>query len=44
MLKYKGGPTMMEINAISAPPRAGSLNVQYILVLLTLGVPLEVRI
>lgn len=43
MLKYKGGPEMLELNDHSehAPPTR--LNVPFIMLLLTLKVPLQVR-
>ncbi|KAI0352487.1 RdRP-domain-containing protein [Trametes cingulata] len=42
MFKYEGGPTALEINNYNAPPAPARLNVQFTILLLTLGVPLEV--
>lgn len=42
MQKYKQGPTMLEITGVSTPPSVGRLNQYFILLLLTLGVPMMV--
>ena len=42
MFKYPGGPRILEINGVSKPPKAARLNVQFILLLLSLGVRMEV--
>lgn len=42
MHKYDGGPTMIEINKVSGPPRSARLNLSFIILLLTLGTKLEV--
>ena len=42
MLKYDGGPTILEINNHNAHPMPARLNVQFMLLLLSLGVPFEV--
>ena len=42
MLKYEGGPTVLELNNHNSPPSAARLNVQFMALLLTLGVPFEV--
>ncbi|KAI0717592.1 RdRP-domain-containing protein [Cerioporus squamosus] len=38
MHKYEGGPTILEINNVNSPPAAARLNVQLMVLLLTLGV------
>lgn len=43
MLKYEGGPTMLELNDHSARPGHARLNETFILLLLTNGVRLEVH-
>lgn len=42
MLKYEGGPTVLELNNYAHYPRSARLNVQSILLLLTLGIRREV--
>ncbi|KAI0959118.1 hypothetical protein AcW1_004042 [Taiwanofungus camphoratus] len=42
MLKYEGGPTVLELNNYAHYPRSARLNVQFILLLLTLGIRREV--
>ncbi|KAJ7060871.1 RNA dependent RNA polymerase-domain-containing protein [Mycena amicta] len=42
MLKYTGGPNMFEIQSISRPPRVARVNMQFIILLLTRGVPMRV--
>ncbi|CAK5274751.1 unnamed protein product [Mycena citricolor] len=42
MLKYSGGPNMLEIQNVSKAAKAGRLNKQFILQLLTRGIRLEV--
>lgn len=44
MLKYEGGPTQLEINDVSSYPGSARLNVQFILLLLTLDIPLKVTV
>ncbi len=39
MLKYDGGPTVLEINNVNSLPAAARLNVQLMVLLLTLGIP-----
>ncbi|KAJ7767735.1 RdRP-domain-containing protein, partial [Mycena metata] len=42
MLKYKGGPQILEVQDVSRPPKAGRLNKQFIVLLLTRGIPFTV--
>ncbi|KAI0686125.1 RdRP-domain-containing protein, partial [Earliella scabrosa] len=42
MLKYNGGPTVLELNNHNSSPAAAHVNIQFTTLLLTLGVPLEV--
>ncbi|KAJ7448005.1 RNA dependent RNA polymerase-domain-containing protein, partial [Mycena latifolia] len=42
MVKYNDGPHILEIQNISKPPKTARLNKQFIVLLLTLGVPLSV--
>ncbi|KAJ7034349.1 RNA dependent RNA polymerase-domain-containing protein [Mycena alexandri] len=42
MVKYKGGPQTLEVQDISRPPKTGRLNKQFIVLLLTRGIPLTV--
>ena len=42
MDKYPGGPTQLELNNHNSPPMAARLNVQFMALLLTLGIPLRV--
>ena len=42
MLKYEGGPTMLEINDYASRPNHARLNEGFILLLLTNGVSLDV--
>ncbi|KAJ7430524.1 RNA dependent RNA polymerase-domain-containing protein [Mycena galericulata] len=42
MLKYDGGPNDLEVQQVSKPPRTGHLNKDFIILLLTLGIPLSV--
>ncbi|KAJ7083229.1 RNA dependent RNA polymerase-domain-containing protein [Mycena epipterygia] len=42
MVKYNDGPHLLEIQYISKPPKHGRLNRQFIVLLLTLGIPLAV--
>ncbi|RPD55098.1 RdRP-domain-containing protein [Lentinus tigrinus ALCF2SS1-7] len=42
MRKFKGGPTELELVNVSQTPRTAHLNIQLILLLITLGVPLNV--
>ncbi|KAJ6470735.1 RdRP-domain-containing protein [Mycena vitilis] len=44
MLKYRGGPRMLEVQNVSRPPKSGRLNMQFILLLLTRGIPLAVSV
>lgn len=43
MVKYQGGPTAIEINGVSTPPGSARLNYSFIVLLLSLGVPVSVR-
>lgn len=43
MLKYEGGPSVIEVNNVSMPPFPARLNHAFVVLLLTLGVKLEVR-
>lgn len=42
MYKYGGGPTNLELNNHSSPPASARLNIQFMVHLLTLGVPFSV--
>ncbi|KAJ7134927.1 RdRP-domain-containing protein [Mycena crocata] len=42
MVKYNDGPHILEIQQVSKPPKTGRLNKQFIVLLLTLGIPLSV--
>ncbi|KAF7352146.1 RNA-dependent RNA polymerase [Mycena venus] len=42
MLKYEGGPQVLEVQNVSRPPKSGRLNKQFIVLLLTRGIPLTV--
>ncbi|KAJ6557807.1 RNA dependent RNA polymerase-domain-containing protein [Mycena capillaripes] len=42
MVKYNEGPHVLEVQNVSKPPKSGRLNKQFIVLLLTLGVPLSV--
>ncbi|KAJ7681879.1 RNA-dependent RNA polymerase [Mycena polygramma] len=42
MLKYRGGPRMLEVQNVSRPPKSGRLNMQFIILLLTRGIPLAI--
>lgn len=42
MKKYSGGPTMLEIQDVSRPPRNARLNRMFIPLLMTLGIPRSV--
>ncbi|KAJ7665879.1 RNA dependent RNA polymerase-domain-containing protein [Mycena polygramma] len=42
MVKYNEGPHILEVQNISRPPKSGRLNKQFIVLLMTLGVPLSV--
>ncbi|OCH93263.1 RdRP-domain-containing protein [Obba rivulosa] len=42
MLKYKGGPTALELNDCSRCPASARLNVQFIVILLTLGIDAKI--
>ncbi|KAJ7739164.1 RNA dependent RNA polymerase-domain-containing protein [Mycena metata] len=42
MVKYKGGPQILEVQDVSRPLKAGRLNKQFIVLLLTRGIPLTV--
>ena len=42
MYKYAGGPEVIEIHGVWYPPPSARLNFNFIILLLTLGVPLEV--
>ncbi|KAJ6559991.1 RNA-dependent RNA polymerase [Mycena capillaripes] len=42
MLKYAGGPRMLEVQNVSRPPKSGRLNKQFIILLLTRGIPFTV--
>ncbi|KAJ7193016.1 RNA dependent RNA polymerase-domain-containing protein [Mycena pura] len=42
MVKYNEGPHVLEVQNVSRAPRAGRLNKQFIVLLLTLGIPLSV--
>ncbi|KZV82971.1 RdRP-domain-containing protein [Exidia glandulosa HHB12029] len=41
MFKYEGGPRLLEVNKVARSPRAARLNIQFILLLLTLGIPMQ---
>ncbi|KAJ6478829.1 RNA dependent RNA polymerase-domain-containing protein [Mycena vitilis] len=42
MVKYNEGPHILEVQNISRPPKSGRLNKQFIVLLMTLGVPRSV--
>ncbi|KAK7013090.1 RNA-dependent RNA polymerase [Favolaschia claudopus] len=42
MIKYKGGPRVLEVQNVSRPPKSGRLNKLFIALLLTCGIPLSV--
>ncbi|KAJ7919437.1 RNA dependent RNA polymerase-domain-containing protein [Mycena leptocephala] len=42
MRKYVGGPQVLEVQNISRPLKSGRLNIQFIVLLLTRGIPLHV--
>ncbi|KAK0187676.1 RdRP-domain-containing protein [Armillaria mellea] len=42
MFKYEDGPLILEIQNVNRPPRSARLNIQFIVLLMTLGIPLEV--
>ncbi|KAJ7017150.1 RNA-dependent RNA polymerase, partial [Mycena alexandri] len=42
MVKYNGGPHILEIQSVSKAPKSGRLNKQFIILLITLGIPLSV--
>ncbi|KAJ7697677.1 RNA dependent RNA polymerase-domain-containing protein [Mycena rosella] len=42
MVKYNDGPHVLEIQSVSKPPKCARLNQQFIVLLLTLGIPLSV--
>ncbi|KAJ6464452.1 RdRP-domain-containing protein [Mycena sanguinolenta] len=42
MIKYAGGPQTLEVQGVSRPPKSGRLNKQFIILLLTRGIPLSV--
>ncbi|KAK7044978.1 RNA-dependent RNA polymerase [Favolaschia claudopus] len=42
MVKYNEGPHVLEVQNVSRPPKAGRLNKQFIVLLLTRGIPLSV--
>ncbi|KAJ7723330.1 RNA dependent RNA polymerase-domain-containing protein [Mycena maculata] len=42
MVKYNEGPHILEVQQVSKPPKSGRLNKQFILLLLTLGIPFSV--
>ncbi|KAK0221439.1 RNA dependent RNA polymerase-domain-containing protein [Armillaria fumosa] len=42
MFKYKDGPLMLEVQNVNRPPRSARLNIQFIVLLMTLGISLEV--
>lgn len=44
MLKYRGGPTEIEVHGYSEPTDSARLNFQFIVLLLYLGVDIEVRV
>lgn len=44
MLKYRGGPTEIEVHGYSEPMDSARLNFQFIVLLLYLGVEIEVRV
>ncbi|TRM55909.1 RNA dependent RNA polymerase-domain-containing protein [Schizophyllum amplum] len=41
MIKYQGGPTVLEVHNVSRRPRSARLNKHFIILLLTLRVPLK---
>ncbi|PBK97196.1 RdRP-domain-containing protein [Armillaria gallica] len=42
MFKYEDGPSMLEVQNVNRPPRSARLNIQFIVLLMTLGIKLEV--
>ncbi|KAJ6583101.1 RNA dependent RNA polymerase-domain-containing protein [Mycena vulgaris] len=42
MVKYNDGPHILEVQQVSKPPKSGRLNKQFIVLLLTLGIPISV--
>ncbi|KAJ7099900.1 RNA dependent RNA polymerase-domain-containing protein [Mycena belliarum] len=42
MLKYNDGPRILEVQNVSKPPKTARLNKQFILLLLTRGIPISV--
>ncbi|KAJ7449020.1 RNA dependent RNA polymerase-domain-containing protein [Mycena galericulata] len=42
MVKYNVGPHILEVQQVSKPPKSGRLNKQFIVLLLTLGIPFSV--
>lgn len=44
MLKYRGGPTAVEVHGVSEPMEAARLNFQFVVLLLYLGVDIKVRL
>ncbi|KAK0202178.1 RNA dependent RNA polymerase-domain-containing protein [Desarmillaria ectypa] len=42
MFKYEDGPLMLEIQNVNCPPRSARLNIQFIVLLMTLGIPSKV--
>ncbi|KAF7353316.1 RNA-dependent RNA polymerase [Mycena sanguinolenta] len=42
MIKYAGGPQMLEVQSVSRPPKSGRLNKQFIILLHTRGISLSV--
>ncbi|KAK0243800.1 RdRP-domain-containing protein [Armillaria nabsnona] len=42
MFKYEDGPLVLEVQNVNRPPRSARLNIQFIVLLMTLGIQLEV--
>ncbi|KAG7445556.1 RdRP-domain-containing protein [Guyanagaster necrorhizus] len=42
MFKYEGGPSTLEVRDINRPPRSARLSIQFIVLLMTLGISFEV--
>ncbi|KAK0462014.1 RdRP-domain-containing protein [Desarmillaria tabescens] len=42
MFKYENGPLMLEVQNVGRPPRSARLNIQFIVLLMTLGIKTEV--
>ncbi|SJL07944.1 uncharacterized protein ARMOST_11302 [Armillaria ostoyae] len=42
MFKYDDGPLMLEVQNVNRPPRSARLNIQFIVLLMTLGIQLKV--